>query len=110
MVALAAGRIDVVIVDPLRLQRTVLRDGVAPGADLCRAALGHLVPTVAALRLARHDGAPGHLALQDVLAGLQPGDLDPELARYGLACVALHPGPGVAATDAGRADPAPQPA
>ncbi|MDO9693389.1 MAG: hypothetical protein Q7W56_01515 [Candidatus Latescibacteria bacterium] len=110
MVALAAGRIDTVIIDPLRLQRTVLRDGCTPGADLCRTALGHLVPTVAALRLARHDGAPDQLALQEVLAGLQPGDLDPELVRYGLACVALHPGPGVAAMDAGRDDPVPQPA
>ena len=93
LVALAAGRFDVLIVDPVRLQRTVLRDGVAPGADLCRAALGHLVPTLAALRLSGHDGSPGCPELRDVLAGLTPGDLDAELARYGLVCAALHPGP-----------------
>ncbi len=97
LVALAAGRFDVLIVDPVRLQRTVLRDGVAPGADLCREALGHLVPTIAALRLAGRDGPPASRDLQDVLAGLTPGDLDAELARYGLVCAALHPGPEAAA-------------
>lgn len=93
LVALAAGRFDVLVVDPLLLQRTVLRDGGEPGADLCRAALAHLVPTVAALRLANRDEAAGRPELRDVLAGLQPRDLAPELARFGLTCVALHPSP-----------------
>jgi hypothetical protein len=97
LVALAAGRFDVLITDPVRLQRTVLRDGIAPGADLCRAALGHLVPTIAALRLAGRDGPSADLELRDVLADLTPGDLDAELGRYGLVCAAVHPGPEAAA-------------
>ncbi len=105
LVALAAGRFDVLVVDPLLLQRTVLRDGDEPGAVLCRAALAHLVPTVAALRLANRDGADGSRVLRDVLAGLQPCDLAPGLARYGLACAALHPSPDGAAADAFHAAP-----
>ncbi len=105
LVALAAGRFDVLIVDPVRLQRTVLRDGIAPGADLCCAALGHLVPTVSALCLSRRGGSPGSPELQDVLAGLTPGDLDAELARYGLVCAALHPGPDTAAPVEGPVAP-----
>jgi hypothetical protein len=107
LVALASGGYDTLIVDPLRLQRTVLRDGTAPAADLCRAALGHLVPTLAALRLAGNDGSPGDLALRDVLAGLLPCDLDAELARYGLVCAALHPGPGLPAAADGPGAPVP---
>jgi hypothetical protein len=81
----AHGSFTVRITDPLRFHAALLRDRPGDGVENCRETLGHFVPSLIAIRLARgrREGT------SQSPTALTPDCLAGELAEYGLTCTAL---------------------
>jgi len=88
---LASGSFDVRIESPIRFHAEMLKDRSGEGEAICRDVLARVMPTLLTIRLAHACGRESTRTRQrEVLAALDPDDLNPDLAPYGLSCPALR--------------------